>query len=70
MSALLQSIFGSILALKIWAGIKTRVILKNMDNKSIKNHRKTVSSSYPHPNLSEFVGWENLVFMRNSRKFA
>lgn len=36
---------GSILTLKIWTGTNTRVFLKNMDNKSVRNQRKTVSSS-------------------------
>lgn len=61
---------GSILALKILTGTNMRKNLKNIDNKSIKNQRKTASSTYPPRSLSEFVGCKNLEFMRHSNKFV
>ena len=42
--------YGSILALKILTGTKTRAILNNTDNKCLKNEEKTFSSSYPPRN--------------------
>ena len=44
--------------------------MRNMDNKFIKNQRKVASSSYPPRNLSDEMGFEKLVFMRVTSKFA
>ena len=49
----MAAIDGSILALKILVSTKIRDFLNNMDNKSIKNQRKEVSSSHPPRSLSK-----------------
>lgn len=49
----MAAIDGSILALKILVSTKIRDFLNNMDNKSIKNQRKEVSSSHPPRSLNK-----------------
>jgi hypothetical protein len=62
--------YGSILALKILTGTKTRAILNNTDNKCLKNEEKTFSSSYPPRSSSDETGFKKPVFMRFPNKFV
>ena len=55
----MAAIDGSILALKILVSTKIRDFLNNMDNKSIKNQRKEVSSSHPPRSLSDKMSCKN-----------
>ena len=58
--------YGSILALKILTGTKTRAILNNTDNKCLKNEEKTFSSSYPPRNLNSTMVHDLFYMADNS----